>query len=104
MEGRVHEEFRAIYTPIGFIPKYEDLRLLFKQYLAKDYSRNDYNKQFSIRVDKYLEKLERVERIFREEEDIPVVFWRHLEQQRKRLINAKKKHGKSVIPPGDFLG
>ncbi len=31
MEGRVHEDFHAIETPMGFIPKYKDLKDLFKK-------------------------------------------------------------------------
>jgi len=35
MEGRVHNEYSAIETPIGLIPKYDDLKNLFRQVIFK---------------------------------------------------------------------
>lgn len=101
MEGRVHGEYEAIETPIGFTPKYEDLKNLFKEYLNKEYKKEDYIRQFSIRVTKQLERLDRIEQIYREEENVPDVFHEHIEQQRVRLKNAQKKHG-DVISPFEF--
>ena len=102
MEGRVHNEYGAIETPAGFIPKYEDLKELFMKIFNRDYAQEDYTKQFSIKISNYLEKLERIEQIYKEEDDIPETFHTHLEQQRQRLKAAKEKHGKDIIPPADF--
>ena len=55
-EGRVNKEFEAIKTPIGNIPKYEDLKMLFKRELNKDYSQEEYVAQFSIRTINILKK------------------------------------------------
>jgi len=101
-EGRCNDDFDAIETPIGLIPKYEDLKALFKQSLDQDYSKEDYNKQFSIRLDKYLAKADRIEVIFKAEEDIPKVFWEHFEQQKQRLLDTKEKYGKPVVKPEEF--
>ncbi len=101
MEGRIHEEYDGIETPIGIIPKYDDLKLLFRKIFNKDYTQEDYVNQFSIRVKKYLEKLDRVEPIFREEENIPKAFFEHLNQERERLKKALKEKGE-VISPFDF--
>ena len=60
MELRVHNEVGALKTPTGYIPKYEDLRKLFKQVLNKNYVKEDYIKQFTIRVPENLAKIERV--------------------------------------------
>ncbi len=102
MEGRVHGNYAAIETPIGLIPKYEDLEALFKENNEEDYSKQAYNKQFSVRLDKYLDKMNRIEKIFKEEKDIPQVFWDHFEQQKKRLQEARKEHGKPVVQPEEF--
>ncbi|MFC1728224.1 phosphoenolpyruvate carboxykinase (GTP) [Nanoarchaeota archaeon] len=101
MEGRVHNEFQAIPTPIGFVPLYIDLKHLFKQVFDKEYTKDDYEKQFSIRTDKLLERMDRIEEIYNEEEDTPVFFKQHITQQRKRLLEAKEKYG-SVISPFDL--
>ncbi len=59
-EGRVHNEFKAIETPVGRIPKYEDLKEIAGRELAIDYTKEEHNKVFSIKVAKYLEKMERM--------------------------------------------
>ena len=63
MEGRVHNEYEGIETPIGIIPKYEDINALFKQIFDKEYTREEYEEQFSIRIIKLLERLDRIEAI-----------------------------------------
>ena len=102
-EGRVHGEYDAIETPIGFIPKYDDLKALFKQVFDKDYTEAEYTEQFSIRVPMWLEKMDRIEQIYSLEEEVPKVFLDHLEQQRTRLKEAKEKYGKEDIAPADFI-
>ncbi|MFC1646611.1 phosphoenolpyruvate carboxykinase (GTP), partial [Candidatus Omnitrophota bacterium] len=66
MELRVHNEVDAIKSPTGLIPKYQDLNALFKQVLKKDYSKEDYIKQFTIRVPENLAKIDRVEKFHKE--------------------------------------
>ncbi|MBD3310304.1 phosphoenolpyruvate carboxykinase (GTP) [Candidatus Woesearchaeota archaeon] len=102
MEGRVHEEYEGIETPVGHIPTYEDLKVLFRQVFDREYSKQDYEKQFSIRIAKLLKKLDRVEAIYREEEEIPQFFHDHIKQQRERLRQAREKFGKDVISPFEF--
>jgi len=102
MEGRIHEEYDSIETPIGFIPKYDDLKDLFKQVFNREYTKQEYIEQFSIRIKNYLEKLDRIEEIYKGEADIPQIFWDHLNQQRERLTKAEEKHNKDIISPFDF--
>lgn len=102
MEGRVHDEYKAIETPIGLIPKYDDLKELFKQVFDKEYTKEDYDKQFSIKIQNLLKGLDRIEAIYNEEENVPEVFHKHMEQQRERLNKAKEKFGKDVISPDEF--
>jgi phosphoenolpyruvate carboxykinase (GTP) len=40
-EGRVHDEYEAIETPIGYIPKYEDLKTLFRQTFDREYTEEE---------------------------------------------------------------
>jgi phosphoenolpyruvate carboxykinase (GTP) len=102
MDGRVNNEFGAIETPIGMIPKFEDIKKLFKEVLDKEYSKEDYEQQFSIRIAKLLEKIERMNPIFADEEELPKVFIEHMEQEKERLLKAKEKYGKEVISPFDL--
>lgn len=96
-DGRVNGEFNAIKTPIGLIPEYEDLKKLFKDNLDRDYTEKEYNEQFSIRVDNYLAKMDRMQAIF-SKIDMPEEFTAELNAQIARLQDAKAKYG-SVIKP-----
>jgi len=102
-EGRIHGDYDAIKTPIGYLPRYEDLRRLFKQVFDRDYSEEDYNLQFALRLDKLLEKIARMEEIYRDEPDMPEEFWEILNQQKASLSALKAETGKSVLPPSFFL-
>lgn len=96
-DGRVNGEYDAITTPVGLIPKYQDLKKLFKDNLGHDYTQKEYKEQFSIRVDKYLEKMDRMEKIFSKIK-LPAEFTAELNGQITRLKDAKAKYG-SVISP-----
>ena len=99
MEGRVHGEYEAIETPIGLIPKYEDLKHLFKQIFDRNYERADYEAQFSLKLSGLLARLGRIEKIFAEEEGVPAEFFEHLAQQKQRLLQAQNKFQKDVLSP-----
>ena len=79
-EKRVHGEVGAIETPVGFIPKYEDLVPLFKSALNKDYSRAEYEEQFKIRKEAYRAKWQRMADIFAKL-DMPAAFVEELNHQ-----------------------
>jgi len=99
MEKRVHNEVDAIQTPTGLIPKYEDLKQLFKEVLNKDYTKEDYIKQFTIRIPENLAKIERVSKFYQENvTDIPLEMFGQLYMQRDRLLNAQQKHGDYISP------
>ncbi|UCC58991.1 MAG: phosphoenolpyruvate carboxykinase (GTP) [Candidatus Bathyarchaeum sp.] len=102
MELRVHNEADAIEAPTGYVPKYEDLRMLFKQVLDKEYSKEDYSKQFSIRIPENLAKIKRVREFYKKNVTYTpeVLFW-VLNQQYERLLRAKENHG-NYIPPEKF--
>jgi phosphoenolpyruvate carboxykinase (GTP) len=105
MELRSHNEVEAIKTPTGLIPEYEDLKRLFKEILKKEYSKEDYNKQFMLRIPENLAKIERIKKIYENKSqipDAPKIIFEELEKQRKRLIQAKEKYG-DYITPDKFL-
>ncbi len=104
-ELRAHNEVSAIKTPTGLIPKYEDLKKLFKEVLKKEYTKEDYNKQFMIRIPENLAKIERIKKIYENNAqipDTPKVIFDELEKQKARLIQAKEKYG-DYITPDKFL-
>jgi phosphoenolpyruvate carboxykinase (GTP) len=99
-DGRVNGEYGAITTPVGNIPAFEDLQKLFKDNLDEEYTLEGYNNQFAIRVDKYLEKMARMQEIY-DKVEMPEAFMEQLENQTERLKEAKEKFG-SVITPDKF--
>ncbi|MFZ2070887.1 MAG: phosphoenolpyruvate carboxykinase (GTP) [Halobacteriota archaeon] len=102
MELRSHGEMEALKTPTGLIPEYEALRGLFQTVLNKDYQREDYTKQFTVRVAANLAKLERVEAFYRTKvKDTPELVFTVFEEQRQRLIKAKVEYGDYIAPDDD---
>jgi phosphoenolpyruvate carboxykinase (GTP) len=67
IERRINGEVGAYPTPIGLIPKYEDLAELFEKELATGYSKDQYELQFVMRVPELIEKLEIVEEFYKKE-------------------------------------
>ena len=81
---------------------YEDLKELFKRGFEKDYSKEEYEQQFSLRVKKYLEKMERMSKIF-ENINMPVTFAQELKAQIERLKKARAKFEEDIISPFRFF-
>jgi phosphoenolpyruvate carboxykinase (GTP) len=94
MELRVHGEVGAIETPTGYIPLYEDLKELFQNHLDKDYSKLEYDIQFTTRVPELLDKIDRITKVYKDTvDDTPQVLFELLEEQRIRLVDAQGEHG-----------
>ncbi|MCX8185258.1 MAG: phosphoenolpyruvate carboxykinase (GTP) [Sulfolobales archaeon] len=98
MELRVHGDVEAIETPVGYIPTYSDLARLFDEYLGKTYSEERYLKEFSIRVDQYLEKTRRIWSIYSEIPDTPRKLFEILTEQKRKLEDLRARYG-SVVEP-----
>ncbi|WP_309492189.1 phosphoenolpyruvate carboxykinase (GTP) [Candidatus Hecatella orcuttiae] len=98
MELRVHEDVGAIDTPTGRIPVYEDLRKLFQLVLDRHYAKEAYIKQFTVRVQENLAKIDRITKIYRELTSVPSRVFEVLEEQRQRLIRAREKYGDYISP------
>ena len=98
-ELRVNGDVDAIKTPTGLIPKYEDLKKLFKDHLGTEYTQPDYIQQFTIRIPENLAKLDRVENIYEQKvPDTPQILFDTFAEVRKRLKAAGDKLGKYISP------
>jgi len=99
MDLRIHGEIDAIETPVGFIPKYDDLKQLFKEHLNQEYSEAQYEEQFSIKVQAYIDKCNRIEQIYRDTcPDAPDILFRLLQEQKERLQSTHEVHGNILSP------
>lgn len=99
MELRVYEEVKAIDIGTGFIPVYEDLKMLFKDVLGKDYSQEEYIKQFTLRIPENISKIDRIVKIYTELGfGVPDILFEILKEQKTRLEILKNKKGECISP------
>jgi phosphoenolpyruvate carboxykinase (GTP) len=102
MELRVHNDVTALETPTGLIPRYDDLKKLFKDVLGKEYSEEAYKQEFTVRIPENLSRIERVVEFYKAgAKDAPEVLFEVLKEQSERLKEAKKAFG-DYIAPGNF--
>jgi phosphoenolpyruvate carboxykinase (GTP) len=101
-EGRVHGEYNAIETPIGYLPRYDDLKALFRRVFNREYTLEEYTQQFSVRVDKYLEKQARMEELYSDEEGVPDELWEVHHRIKRQLKMLREKTGEPILPPSYF--
>ena len=95
LERRVHGDVEAIETPIGFIPKYKDLKGLFAE-IGKEYPQELYDKQFAFYVDNILARIDLQEKAYKKEENIPLRLFEVYAEQREGLEALKAKYGSIV--------
>ena len=95
LELRVNGDVDAIETPIGFIPKYEDLKELFDG-IDKEYPKDLYDKQFAFYIDNIIGRIDLQEEAYRREENVPAKLFEVYEEQRAGLEALKAKYGPIV--------
>ncbi len=99
MELRIHEEVKAIDIGTGFIPLYDDLKVLFKDVLGKNYSQEEYIKQFTLRIPENISKIDRILKIYTGlGSGVPDILFRILKEQKIRLEILKNKKGEYLSP------
>ncbi len=98
LERRAHKEVDAIETPIGYLPKYKDLKNLFKSKIDKEYSKDLYIKQFSLYIDNIIARIDLQIEAYGQEKNIPQRLFEVLKNQRENLLVLKEKYGPIVTP------
>jgi len=98
LERRVHGDVEAIDTPIGYLPYYDDLKVLFKEIINKEYSRELYTRQFSLYLDNILARVNMQIEAYGKEENIPQQLFEVLDTQKQGLVALQEKFGAVVTP------
>jgi phosphoenolpyruvate carboxykinase (GTP) len=98
LERRAHREVDAIETPIGYLPKYEDLKRLFKERIDKEYPEDLYLKQFSLYIDNIVARIDLQIEAYGKEQHIPARLFDILNKQHDELAALKEKYGPIVTP------
>lgn len=95
LELYANGDVKAIETPIGFIPQYDDLKKLFAG-INKEYPKSLYDKQFAFYVDNILGRIDLQEAAYKKEDNVPAKLFEVYEEQRKGLQALKAKYGSIV--------
>eukprot|EP00767_Chilomastix_cuspidata_P000955 gnl/Chilomastix_cuspidata/128.p1 GENE.gnl/Chilomastix_cuspidata/128~~gnl/Chilomastix_cuspidata/128.p1 ORF type:complete len:611 (-),score=311.63 gnl/Chilomastix_cuspidata/128:3147-4979(-) len=100
--GRVRGQYGGVRTPIGVLPKYEDLRDEFaRQFDGRVYTREEYDQQFSLRVGALLEKHARMGEQYAAEPSMPAEWGTFHDEYRRLLEGIRAEHG-DLVPPSVF--
>ncbi|MGC9397137.1 MAG: phosphoenolpyruvate carboxykinase (GTP) [Anaerolineae bacterium] len=95
LERYANDDVSAIETPIGYIPRYEDLKDLFAG-IDKAYPRDLYDKQFAFYIDNILTRIDLQERAYRQETGVPETLFQVYREQRRELEALKTAYGPIV--------
>ncbi len=95
---RAKGEVDAIDTPVGYLPLYDDMKALFASVINKDYSRELYDKQFSMYIDKIQDRIDLQREAFGKEENIPDRLFEVYDEWSAGLAALKDKFGAIVTP------
>ncbi|MEE8112905.1 MAG: hypothetical protein V3T23_00985, partial [Nitrososphaerales archaeon] len=75
------------------------LKKLFQEVLGKEYSKDQYLQQFTLRVPQHLEKIERIREIYKTSvSNIPEILFSMLDEQEQRLEDTRVSLGDYVSP------
>ena len=98
LELYAHGDVQAIATPIGMLPKYEDLKRLFKEKINKDYPESLYTMQFSLYIDNIIARIDLQEAAWRKEEGASGRLFKVYADQKAGLLALKKTVGETAKP------
>ncbi|MCW5212178.1 phosphoenolpyruvate carboxykinase (GTP) [Desulfobulbus sp. TB] len=88
----------TIWTPIGLIPKYRNLEQLFSELLAKEYSQELYNHQFSLYIENLIRRIDLSLQEFAKEQGMPEEFFHTLDTWKRDLQALEFRLGPVVTP------
>ena len=95
LELFANNDVKAIDSPIGYLPYYEDLKELFAS-ISKEYPKSLYDLQFALYVDNIINRIDLQTEAYSKEENIPTQLFDVYRQQKQLLLDLKDKHGSIV--------
>ncbi|MEE4240747.1 MAG: phosphoenolpyruvate carboxykinase (GTP) [Desulfopila sp.] len=85
----------AISTPIGMLPRYEDLKKLFTD-IGKEYPKTLYSSQFALYIDNIIKRIDLQREEYSKEANIPQQLFEVYAKQKEELLALKEKFGAVV--------
>ncbi len=101
LERRAHGEVATIGTPIGELPRYADLEMLFADIIDKPYPQELYVKQFSLYIDNIVARIDLQVEAYGKDPETPPKLFEILKAQREGLLALKADYG-PVVTPGQL--
>jgi phosphoenolpyruvate carboxykinase (GTP) len=98
LERHAHGDVAVISSPIGNLPRYEDLQALFSDIIDKDYPRSLYEKQFSLYVDNIVARIDLQMEAYGKNSSTPKRLFGILAEQKEGLLALKERYGAVVTP------
>lgn len=98
LERHAHNDVSYIETPIGNLPKYNDLKDMFQSIINKEYTEELYVKQFSLYIDNIVARIDLQMEAYGKESNIPGKLFEALKEQREGLMALKDKFGPIATP------
>ena len=92
----------VVPTPIGNLPRYEELAGLFDSIIDKPYPRSLYIQQFSLYIDNIVARIDLQIESYGKEERIPPRLFEVLNEQRRGLMALREAYG-PVVEPAQLL-
>ena len=92
----------SIATPIGYLPKFEDLAKLFTA-INKPYDKTLYTMQFSLYIDKIIARIDLQQAAYSKEAGIPAKLFEVYERQKAELLQLKERFG-AIVTPDQLAG
>jgi phosphoenolpyruvate carboxykinase (GTP) len=89
-------------TPIGYLPLHQDLKVLFKELIDKDYPKDLYLKQFSLYLDNIIARIDLQIEAYGKEANLPARLFEVLNEQRHELAALRQTHG-AIVSPFDLV-
>ena len=98
LERHAHGDVEAIETPIGCLPKFNDLKELFQSIINKEYAKELYAKQFSLYIDNIIGRIELQIEAYGKESNVPEKLFEVLNEQKTGLFELRDRFGEIVTP------
>ena len=95
LELYANGEVEAIDSPMGTLPRYEDLKRLFGT-INKEYPKSLYDMQFALYVDNILSRIDMQTEAYGKEENIPPRLFEIYRKQKAELLSLKERFGAVV--------
>jgi len=98
LERHAYGEVDVIETPIGYLPTFDDLKELFQSIINKNYTKELYDKQFSLYVNNIVARIDLQIEAYGKEKNIPETLFKVFKEQRDGLLALKEIYGPIVTP------